>query len=61
MEKVTVEFSAEEITALRALAKKSHCTLEEVVAKETLVGLINKGLINESAERNGWRVTRLDE
>ena len=61
MEKITVEFSPEEKAALQALAKKSHCTIEEVIVRASLVELINKGLIDESTERNGWRVVRLDE
>jgi hypothetical protein len=61
MEKITVEFSPEEIAALKAAAKNSHCTLEEVITRAALVELVNKGLINESAERNGWKIMRLDE
>jgi len=61
MEKITVEFSPEEKAALEALAKRKHCTIEEVIVRAALVDLINKGLINESTERNGWKIARLDE
>lgn len=54
MEKITVEFLLEEKTALEDLAKRQHCTIEEVIVRAALVDLVNKGLINESTQRNGW-------
>lgn len=61
MTPITLKFGPTEIKALQDLAKQSKCTLEEAATRSILIELIKQGVLDESAERNGKKIVRLDE
>lgn len=58
---ITLKLAPHEFEALRERARKEGRTVQDEALKLILLALVRANLITESAERDGWKVSRMDE